>query len=148
MRQLTTFLLIALAVLVLFLFTGRFILELLQISDPALTLAGGVILFLIALRMVFPTPESSMQEGVDGLLKDKTRPSRKPPLSKETVARVVELTLGPPPGEITGWARARPETEGWAGTKGWPSPAWLPASPPASTTPLSAARAMRRTSVK
>jgi multiple antibiotic resistance protein len=59
-------LLVALAVLVFFLFTGRFILELLQISDPALTLAGGVILFLIALRMVFPTPETSMQEGVDG----------------------------------------------------------------------------------
>jgi multiple antibiotic resistance protein len=53
-------------VLVFFLFTGRFILELLQISDPALTLAGGVILFLIAIRMVFPTPETSMQEGVDG----------------------------------------------------------------------------------
>src|SRR5207344_953416 len=40
---------------------------------------------------------------VDGLLRDKTRPSRKPPLSKETVARVVELTLGPPPGEVTHW---------------------------------------------
>ena len=47
--------------------------------------------------------ERFMQEGVDGLLKDKTRPSRKPPLSKETIARVVELTLGPPPGEITHW---------------------------------------------
>lgn len=59
-------LLIALAVLVFFLFTGRFILELLHISDPALTIAGGIILFLIALRMIFPTPEGSMQEGVDG----------------------------------------------------------------------------------
>ena len=44
-----------------------------------------------------------MQAGVDGLLKDKTRPSRKPPLSKETVARVVKLTQGPPPGETTHW---------------------------------------------
>jgi len=44
-----------------------------------------------------------MREGVDGLLKDKTRPSRKPPLPKETAARVVELTLGPPPGEVTHW---------------------------------------------
>ncbi len=47
--------------------------------------------------------ERFMQAGVDGLLKDKTRPSRKPPLSKETVARVVELTQGPPPGETTHW---------------------------------------------
>jgi transposase len=47
--------------------------------------------------------ERYMREGVDGLLKDKTRPPRKPPLSKENVARVVELTLGPPPGETTHW---------------------------------------------
>ena len=40
--------------------------------------------------------ERYMRAGVDGLLKDKTRLSRKPPLSKETVSRVVELTLGPP----------------------------------------------------
>jgi multiple antibiotic resistance protein len=59
-------LLIALAVLVFFFFFGRYLLELLHITDPALTLAGGVILFLIALRMIFPTHESSMQEEVEG----------------------------------------------------------------------------------
>lgn len=48
--------------------------------------------------------ERYMQEGADGLSRDKTRPSRKPPLAKETVARVVELTLGPPPGEVTHWS--------------------------------------------
>jgi transposase len=47
--------------------------------------------------------ERYMLEGVDGLLRDKTRPSRKLPLPEETVARVVELTLGPPPGEVTHW---------------------------------------------
>ena len=47
--------------------------------------------------------ERYMREGVAGLLKDKTRPSRKKPLSKGTVAWVVELTLGPPPGEVTHW---------------------------------------------
>jgi transposase len=47
--------------------------------------------------------ERFMQGGVAGLLKDKTRPSRKPLLSKATVARVVELTQGPPPGETTHW---------------------------------------------
>jgi transposase len=50
--------------------------------------------------------ERYMQEGVDGLLRDKTRPSRKPPLPKETAARVVELTIGPPPGEATHWTAA------------------------------------------
>ncbi len=48
-------LLIALVVLVVFLFSGRYVLQLLRISEPALTIAGGVILFLIALRMIFPT---------------------------------------------------------------------------------------------
>jgi multiple antibiotic resistance protein len=57
-------LLIALAVLVGFLFAGRYVLQLLHISEPALTTAGGVILFLIAVRMIFPSPERTMQEDV------------------------------------------------------------------------------------
>jgi multiple antibiotic resistance protein len=44
---------IALGILLTFLATGRVILEALQISEPALSIAGGVILFLIAIRMVF-----------------------------------------------------------------------------------------------
>lgn len=44
-----------------------------------------------------------MQEGVDGLLRDKTRPPGKAPLSAETVRRVIDLALGPPPGETTHW---------------------------------------------
>ena len=35
--------------------------------------------------------ERFMQEGVDGLLRDKTRPSRVPPLGDEVAARVVTL---------------------------------------------------------
>src|SRR5215204_3656612 len=44
-----------------------------------------------------------MAEGVDGLLRDKTRKPGKPPLSPETVQRVVDLALGRPPGEATHW---------------------------------------------
>ncbi|HEX3920383.1 MAG TPA: IS630 family transposase [Caulobacteraceae bacterium] len=48
-----------------------------------------------------------MDEGVDGLLRDKTRKPGKAPLAPEIVARVVELTLDDPPGETTHWtARA------------------------------------------
>ena len=47
-----------------------------------------------------------MLKGVDGLLQDKTRPSRKPALPQDTIARVVELTQGPPPGETTHWTSA------------------------------------------
>jgi hypothetical protein len=41
--------------------------------------------------------ERFMEEGVDGLLRDKTRPSRIPPLGSEVAARVVALTLTDPP---------------------------------------------------
>ena len=44
-----------------------------------------------------------MQEGVDGLLRDKTRPSRIPPLAPEIAERVVALTIEAPPGETTHW---------------------------------------------
>jgi multiple antibiotic resistance protein len=53
---------IAFIVLVFFLFAGPFLLQLLHISEPALTAAGGVILFLIAVRMIFPSSEKSMHE--------------------------------------------------------------------------------------
>ena len=42
-----------------------------------------------------------MTEGVDGLLRDKTRPSRVPPLGPELAERVVALTLTDPPAETT-----------------------------------------------
>ncbi|HEU4525780.1 MAG TPA: MarC family protein [Gemmatimonadales bacterium] len=57
---------IALAVLVLFLFLGRYLLGLLHVSPAALTTGGGIVLLLIALRMIFPSQERSLREEVDG----------------------------------------------------------------------------------
>jgi len=45
---------IAFFVLVLFLFAGKSILHGLGITEPALGIAGGIILFLIAIKMIFP----------------------------------------------------------------------------------------------
>ena len=58
-------LLIALAVLVLFLFAGRLLLQIFHISEPSLSISGGVILFLIALRMIFPSREGAYADYVD-----------------------------------------------------------------------------------
>jgi len=44
-----------------------------------------------------------MEEGVDGLLRDKTRKQGKPPLPTATVQKVIDLVTGPPPGETTHW---------------------------------------------
>lgn len=46
--------LIAFGILLLFLLFGQYILEGMHISPPALAIAGGIILFLIAIRMIFP----------------------------------------------------------------------------------------------
>ena len=43
------------------------------------------------------------EEGVDGLLRDKTRSPGKPPLPAATVAKVLALTCTEPPGEATHW---------------------------------------------
>src|SRR4051812_42578974 len=45
-----------------------------------------------------------MVAGVDGLLRDATRPGRKPPLSSATIDRVVHMTLAGPPSETTHWS--------------------------------------------
>src|SRR5712672_1100769 len=50
--------------------------------------------------------ERFMQEGVEGLLRDKTRPSRIAPLGPDVAERVVALTSSPPPGERTRWTAA------------------------------------------
>ncbi len=46
--------LIALAIMVIFLFGGQYFLSALKISGPALTVTGGVVLFLISIKMIFP----------------------------------------------------------------------------------------------
>ncbi len=47
--------------------------------------------------------ERFVEAGVDRLLRDKSRPRGKTPLPRTVVERVVELTLGEPPGEATHW---------------------------------------------
>lgn len=55
-------LVIALGIMIVFLFAGRSILAGLHVSKEALTASGGVILLLIALRMIFPSPETTLEE--------------------------------------------------------------------------------------
>src|SRR3984893_11383386 len=44
-----------------------------------------------------------MAEGVEGQTRDKTRKPGKKPLAADSVQRLVDLALGPPPGEATQW---------------------------------------------
>ena len=59
--------------------------------------------------------ERFMTEGVDGLLRDRTRPPGKAPVAAERVAEVVRLTLARPPHQATHWtARAMAKAVGLA----------------------------------
>jgi len=57
---------IAYALLVGFLLAGRPLLATLHISEPALTMAGGIVLFLIAIRMTFPAAHGPLGERCEG----------------------------------------------------------------------------------
>ena len=59
-------LLIALAVLVLFLVAGQYILALMHLRQESVSIAGGIILFLIGLKMIFPRPEGIFGEVAEG----------------------------------------------------------------------------------
>ena len=55
-------------------------------------------------RPAFGAGRSALsRKEFDGLLRDKTRPSRIKPLGAKTAERVVAMTLGEPPGETTHW---------------------------------------------
>ncbi len=61
---------IALFILFVFLFSGQGLLEFLQIEQETVSIAGGIILFLIAIKMIFPKPGGVMNfpEGEEPLI--------------------------------------------------------------------------------
>ncbi len=58
--------LIAFLILTIFLFFGGSILHHLNITEPALSMSGGIILFLITIKMIFPSEENKSQERYVG----------------------------------------------------------------------------------
>lgn len=51
--------LIALGVMIFFYFLGDLILNFLEVSDPAVSLTSGTILFLVAIKIIFPSSKTS-----------------------------------------------------------------------------------------
>ena len=56
---------IALAVMLLFLFTGQYLLDFLGLKQESISIAGGIILFLIALKMIFPREKDSNENQLE-----------------------------------------------------------------------------------
>jgi len=59
-------LVIALAIIVFFIFCGQYLLGFLGLKQESVSIAGGIILFLIALRMVFPSADKGASQQLDG----------------------------------------------------------------------------------
>ena len=59
-------LLIALGVLMVFLFAGQAILDFLGLQRESVTIAGGIVLGIIGLRLIFPRPEGLMGHQAAG----------------------------------------------------------------------------------
>lgn len=59
-------LLIALAVLFGFLWGGQFVLEAMHLRQESVSIAGGIVLFLIGLKMIFPSPEGLFGDTGEG----------------------------------------------------------------------------------
>lgn len=57
---------IAFVILLAFMFCGNFLLDVLALSDASLNIAGGVILFMIAIRMVFRGREAMFGDELKG----------------------------------------------------------------------------------
>lgn len=57
---------IAYLVLLAFVFLGSYVLRLLHLDEGTISIAGGIVLFLIALRMIFPDRGASGAEAPEG----------------------------------------------------------------------------------
>ncbi len=92
---------IAFIILTLFLFFGQYILEGMQISEPALQVAGGIILFLIAIRMIFPhnTGDEKAKHITDPFIV----PLAIPLIAGPSTMTMVMLLANQAPNEMTRW---------------------------------------------
>ncbi len=94
-------LVIALLILAVFLFAGAFLLKTLQISQPSLRMAGGIILLLIAIQMIFRSSGSLFQgkAGEEPMLV----PLAIPCIAGPSAIATVMLLTGQDPGRRLVW---------------------------------------------
>jgi multiple antibiotic resistance protein len=59
-------LIIALGILIIFLYAGKPVLNFLQLGEEAVTISGGIILLIIGIRLIFPQDSGVMGEQPDG----------------------------------------------------------------------------------
>ena len=97
-------LIIAFLILIFFMFVGRLLLQLLQIEQSSLGIAGGIILFIIAIRMIFPgtKPMFSHDEESEPLVV----PLAIPMIAGPSAIAAVILLMAQEPSRWTEWTIA------------------------------------------
>jgi multiple antibiotic resistance protein len=94
----------SLGILLVFLYSGDKILAFLNIKQETVSIAGGIILFLIALRMIFPSPGGVMRlpEGEEPFLV----PLAIPMIAGPSSMAALILLSNQAPGRIIDWTMA------------------------------------------
>lgn len=95
--------LIAFTVLLAFMLFGERFLRLMHLTDLSLQLAGGIVLFLIALRMLFPRPGQEQEVLQDEPL---IVPLAIPALAGPSALATVMLMVSQAPGRLLEWVGA------------------------------------------
>ena len=103
-RVLIRELLIALAIMLIFLFAGNHILSFLRLEQESVSIAGGIILFLIAIRMIFPAPGGviGLAEGEEPLIV----PMAVPLVAGPSILAALLLLAHQDPGKMLDWTLA------------------------------------------
>lgn len=99
-RELT----IALILLIACLFVGPFFLSMLHISAPSLGIAGGIILFLISIKMVFGGTDQMFKDVPDG--EPLIVPLAVPYVAGPSATATILLLVGQEPGRWPEWLLA------------------------------------------
>jgi multiple antibiotic resistance protein len=99
-------LLIALAVLLVFLMGGQLILKLLQLRQESISIAGGIVLFLIGIRMVFPPADGGGIFGGSGEGEPFIVPMAIPGVAGPSAMAALLLLTNTQPGRTADWAIA------------------------------------------
>jgi MarC family membrane protein len=95
---------LAYVILLAFMAGGKAFLDFLQLSETSLAIAGGIVLFLIAVRMIFPHPEGVFGDapGTEPFLV----PLAVPAIAGPSAVATVMLMASRDPGKIAGWIAA------------------------------------------
>lgn len=94
-------LLIALGILLVFLFMGKPLLNFLHLQQEAVTISGGIILLIIGLRMIFPTRDGLMGPQPNG--EPFIVPLAIPLIAGPSVLAMLMLMTQSSPGKMTHW---------------------------------------------